>query len=325
MATTEEQYARLNGETDSRSTQLIYPIDLVNDETYVPHVVVFEPNIISGHAVDYTDKLIKADNQITGVYGSEVAINTEVGGNGSLRRKKGIADFKDGKTNATYVKSDEKIVLPMPNVLNFNYSAQWQSSDIGALGRGIDFVNSMKDHNWGLMMDQAGEATKRSLAGAVQSLGIANVKDYMELTSGVSVNNYTEVLFKGMGNRMIPFSYTFTPRNLKEAEVIRAIIHRFKYHQAPEFKFDGGNNSYMLHPSTFDISFLDLRKGNGKQNSWLYRVSTCALTNISINGTPNGEYSVLTDGALTAITVDLIFTEMVTLSKEMMRNPEESF
>lgn len=324
MASIEEQYARLRGDTDAKSTQLIYPTDLANEDSYAPQVVVFEPNIINGHKVDYTTPLTKPENQISGVYGTEVAINTAVGGNGSLRGKKGFSDFQDGKTNGTYKKTDEKIILPMPNTFNTTYAAQWQSSDIGALGRGLDFVNSMKDHNWGVMMDQAGEATKRSLAGAIQSLGIANVKDYLELTTGASVNNFTEVLFKGMGNRIIPFTYTFTPRNLREAEVVRAIIHRFKYHQAPEFKFDGGNNSYMLHPSTFDISFIDLAK-NGKQNPWAAKVSTCALTNISINGTPNGEYSALTDGALTAVTIDLMFTEMVTLSKEMMTNPEDSF
>lgn len=324
MPTTEQQYARLNGDTDAKSTQLIYPIDLANDDTYSPQVVVFEPNVMSGHQVDYSEPLTKPANQINGIYGTEVAINTAVGGNGSLRNKKGFSDFKDGKTNATYKKTDEKIILPMPNAFNLTYAAQWQSSDIGALGRGLDFVNSMKDHNWGVLGEQAGEAWKRSGAGAIQALGLANVKDYLELTSGVSVNNFTEVLFKGIGNRIIPFSYTFTPRNIKEAEVVRAIIHRFKYHMMPEFKFDGNNNSYMLHPSTFDISFIDLANG-GKHNEWALKVSTCALTNISLNNTPNGEYSVLTNGAPTAVTVDLIFTEMVTLSKEMMLSPEQSY
>ena len=324
MASTEAQYRKLRGDTDAKSTQLIYPIDLANDDTYSPQVVVFEPNIIAGHNVDYTTPLTKPANQITGVYGSEAAINTNVGGNGSLRNKKGYSDFKKGKFNGMYKKTDEKIVLPMPNQFNLTYAAQWQSSDIGALGRGLDMVNTMKDHNWGAVAEQAGEAAKRGLAGAVQSLGIANVKDYLELTTGVSQNNYTEVLFKGVGNRMIPFSYMFTPRNLKEAQVIRAIIHRFKYHMMPEYKFGEENNSYFLHPSTFDISFIDLNNG-GKQNPWQIRMSTCALTNISLNGTPNGEYSVLTDGSPTAVQVDLMFTEMITLSKEDMTNPEDSF
>lgn len=325
MASTAEQYRRLNGETEADSTQLIYPTDLINDGTYVPHVAVFEPNVISGHRVNYNRKLVQADNQIEGVYGSEVAINTEVGGNGSLRNKRGFSDIAAGKSNATYTKTNEKIVLPMPNQLNQTYAAQWQSSDIGALGRGLDYVNSMKEHSWGVLAEQTSESTKRSLAGAVQALGIANVKDYLELTTGTSANAYTEVLFKGMGNRMIPFSYMMTPRNLKEAQIVRAIIHRFKWHMVPEYKFEGQNNSYLLHPSTFDISFLDLDLGNGKQNPWQYRMSTCALTNLTINGTPNGEYSVLTDGAPTAVQIDLMFTEMVILTKEMMRSPEESY
>lgn len=328
MASTEEQYKRLNGDTDAKSEQLIYPTDLASDDTYSGQVVVFEPNIISGHRVDYTEPLTKPTNKINGIYGSEVAINTAVGGNGSLRNKKGFTDFKDGKNNATYKKTNESIVLPMSNMSNITYAAQWQSSDVGALGRGLDTISSMKDHNFGVLMKQAGEAFARSAAGATQTLGISNVKDYLELTSGTIQNEYTEVLFKGMGNRIIPFNYTFTPRNLKEAEVVRAIIYRFKFHMMPEFKFEGGNNSYLLHPSTFDISFITLNgsgKDKSKQNEWAFKVSTCALTNLSINGTPNGSYSVLTDGSPTAVTIDLMFTELVTLSKEMMRSPTDQY
>lgn len=319
MASTREKYARLNGDTDSNSKQLIYPMDLTSDDTYAPFITVFRPNVVKGHSVGYTNALTEPRNRVGDQYGEEVAMQTKAGGNSSLRNKNGFF----GSSNKTYVKTDETIILPMPNQINLTYAAQWQSTDIGALGRGLDFINSAKEMDFSTLGNQASDSAKRSLAGAVQSLGVANVKDYLELTTGVSQNAYTEVLFKGMGNRMIPFTYTFTPRSLKEAEVVRSILHRFKYHQAPEFKYEEGNNSYMLHPSTFDISYIDLR--TGKHNQWMNRISTCALTNLSINDTPNGEFAALEDGSMAAITVDLIFTELVILSKEMMTDNTNSY
>lgn len=321
MASTESKYKKMQGDTDINSTQLVYPIDLATSDSYIPHVVIFEPNLLMGSKVQQKTTLSAPTNKITGSYGNEIAMYAS--DSGSIRSKKGFSDFEKTRSNITYKKSGESIVLPMPPQFVQNYTTTWQSTELGAVGRGLDYINSMKNHDYNTLTGQTGDAIKQAFAGAVQSLGVANVKDYLELTTGQTVNNFAEVLFKGVANRTLPFLYTFAPRSAKEAAIVQRIIHRFKFHQLPEYKYENGNNSYLLHPSTFDISFIDLSKGGNMQH--IGKMSTCALTNLSVNGTPNGEYAALKDsGGFPVCQLELSFTELTTLTKADMADPENS-
>lgn len=133
------------------------------------------------------------------------------------------------------------------------------------------------------------------------------------------------MLFKSVNNRFFSFSFTFTPRNKKEAEVVRAIVHRFRWAALPEYAFkQEKNTSYFKAPHTFDINYIDLNNGNS-HNKWMTKISTCALTNITVNGTPNGEYAVLEDGAFATCVLELMFTELVVLNKSMLEDIDNSF
>lgn len=322
----EKKLEKLNGKRQYSSggdnEQLIFPSDLTTDfETNLGHCVVFEPNIVRGHKSAYKRPLQKASNRIDGIYGAEVSMqNAEING-GSIRGN-------DTSSDKLYTKTNERIVLPMPISLTTTYAAQWSNVELGAFGRLGEFADSLK--NWKFGVDgvadkQLEAALTRTLAGAASKIMNLGIKDYVELSTGWTQNPFVETLFKGMSNRMIPFTYNLSPKNLEEAEMVRAIIHRFKYHMLPEFKLKEGNNSFILHPSTFDISFLDLKNGSGSANPWLHRMSTCALTNLTVNGTPNGEYTVNKGGNLTSVTVDLFFQELTLLSKEAMGDPTASY
>lgn len=320
MASTESKYKKSSGTADPNSFQLVYPIDLATSDSYIPHVVVFEPNALVGSKVQQKTTFSTPANTISGSYGTEAAMYGK--NSTSLRAKQGFTDFAKGKTNQNYKKTGESIVLPMPAQLVQNYITTWQSTEFGSLARMLDLINTSKDHQTKQLASQVGTALGQTAAGAAQSLTGVNIKDYLELTSGQSVNNYAEILFKGVANRTLPFLFTFAPRNQQEAMVVQRIIHRFKFHMYPEYKYEGGNNSYLLHPSTFDMSFIDLSKGGS--NSFIGKMSTCALTSLSVNGTPNGEYSALRGGGFPVCQLELAFTELVTLSKEDMVDPMDS-
>lgn len=311
------KYAALQASQQVSSTQLTYPTDLLSTLSEHPgHVVVFEPNYIKGNTVSLKQDLVTSDNTVSGAYGNEVAMQQS--GTNTIRNSQGVAS-----TNKIYSKSNERLVLPMPQHVSASYSANWQTTELGAIGRGLAFMNSAKDGDTEQLKAQIGEAAARTFAGAIQEIGISNAKDYLEITSGVSPNSFVEVLFKGMNNRQMPFTWTMQPRNLAEAIAVKSIINRFKYHMAPEFKNQDGNNSYLLAPSTFDITFLDLN--GGANNTWLWKISTCALTQLDVDGTPNGQYAVLKDGAPAACTLSLAFTEMVTLTKADFADQSNSF
>lgn len=331
MATaTENKYKKLNQPLSQTSEQLMYPLDLVSDSSYSPFVAVFEVNTIRGHKAPYTHKLSKNSNKIPGAYGNEVEINRANGsGKGSYR-------WRVEQSNPIYTKSGESVVLPMHNVINTSYITNWSQVELGTIGRTLDLMNAIKnasDTDAGLVdkvasmgniaLQQTKEGAISGAANALKKIGFDGAGAAIEIARGVTVNSYSETMFKGVSNRVHMFSYTFVPRNLKEAQMVRAIIHRFKYHMMPEYKTETAGNSYILHPSTFDISFIDIR--TGKINGWVHQIATCALTNCSVNGTPNGEYAVTKDGAFTAVTVDLQFMELITMCKEDMQDVTESF
>jgi hypothetical protein len=116
--------------------------------------------------------------------------------------------------------------------------------------------------------------------------------------------------------------FNLAPRNEREAVVVNRIINKLKFHQHPEYRQGTANTSYFLHPSTFDISFIDLSKG--ATNPWVGKMTTCALTMLSVNGTPNGEYSVLKNGHFTTCTLELTFTELSLLTKTDFVDPMDS-
>lgn len=326
MSTITSKHNKLNRrggyDTGADSTQLIYPKDLPSMDGNSGLAVIFEPNIILGNKVKQNREMTKPKNAIPSQFGGEVAMQTQAMGGGSLRSSDSGAFNQNGKL---YAKSDERIVLPMPASLTTTYASNWQASELGVIGRGLDFAKGVADLDGEAVAGMAGDSVMRTLGGAVQGLGIANVKDYIELKTGAVQNPYNEVLYRGNNNRMVPFNWTLIPRNAEEAEIIRSIIQRFKYHKAPEYKYttDGsGSTAYLLAPSTFDITFYDFKRG--ARNPWLWKMSTCALTNMTVNGSPNGEVSVMKDGALQAITLDLMFTELTLWTKQQMADPEDT-
>jgi hypothetical protein len=101
------------------------------------------------------------------------------------------------------------------------------------------------------------------------------------------------------------------PRSRREQESVKAIIDEFKFHRAPEFKY-GSQSNYLLFPSEFDIQFLN-REG---ENPWLFKISTCALTNMNVNYSPEGQYASHEDGSPFATEMTVEFTELEILTKE---------
>lgn len=325
MATrTEEKRSRLTA--DYNTKQLVFPANYASQHnTNAGQLVVFQINRISGANIQKKAVIKGLSNGssigFNNLYGTEVSMQGAAG-NSSMRGK---TDTALG-AGAVYAPTDESIVLPFPGAWNISESVQWNSTEMGVAGRAQDFGNSLAEGNKQAVKDQAWDSFTRSVAGAIQSVGLPKIKDYYEMKSGYSENPYSEVLFRGANNRVIPLQWNLTPRNFKEAVILRNIIHRFRFHQKPELKYnqaDSKNSSFIIAPSTFDIHFIDAT--DGTRITWVPKVATCALTNITVNGTPNGEYSITKDGQFTSVTLELNFLEMVLPMKDVMVDPDDSY
>ena len=81
----------------------------------------------------------------------------------------------------------------------------------------------------------------------------------------------------------------------------------------PEFK-DSGSFLYV-YPSEFDITYFH----NNKENLNIHRHTSCVLTELSVNYTPNGQYATFENGMPTQINLQLTFKELGLITKERIQ------
>lgn len=201
------------------------------------------------------------------------------------------------------------IALYIPNQLNTRYSAQWGETDTAMfsavarggeeIGRAFEGDRSGK-RTGGLVGEVLGAAALTAAPGG----GAASV------LTGLAANPKKEQAFQQVDFRTFQFEYQFAPKSSKEAQAVLNIIRTFKYHMHPEFKSEDA--FLYIYPSEFDITYYH---GN-KENLNIHRHTSCVLTELNVNYTPNGVFNTFSDGMPTQINVVMTFKELMLLSKE---------
>jgi len=251
----------------------------------------------------------------------KTAINASTG-------QRETSEYRSGDVRASiarrfpnnYVMTTTTIDLYMPPSIGASYRSEWNSTELGVAGGMVDAALGLYNSNgmgdgWEKVQryfaDNASYGIMNTAAGTIQGVTGINTKDALAVVTSTTENPYMEVLFKGVSNRIFQFTFKMIPRNAAEQETVRNIVKEFKFHSAPEFKNDG-DNAYMLFPSEFDIEFIH----KDKENPWLFKISTCALTNVTVNYSPEGNYASHQDGAPFATEMNLEFTELAVMTKE---------
>lgn len=338
MATMQSKLDRLesnnNESAGTFNKQLMWPADLATanlDHSGIAMVFELNKTKVSGDKTTpnraYENKLTGEAGMITRDYYGN--LNTEV----AMQRDAGAKSLRDpatvGEWGGAYVKTPYTIILPPPQQIIDNLVANWNTVEMGSIGAAANMFGSIGDGDKDAFLGQVGRSVPRMVAGGVEAAGGPNIRSFIDLVSGSKANAFAEVIFGSVNNRFFPFQWTLTPRNAAEAETIRQIIHRFRYAQMPELLLGEKNGSFYKAPWTFDIHFVDIR--TGKESKWWPKIGTCALTAVSVNRTPNGEFSVIRsqeDGAAeipSSTVIDLQFTELFVLSKENMEDPDNSY
>lgn len=123
-------------------------------------------------------------------------------------------------------------------------------------------------------------------------------------SSGAVVNSNLELLFTGPNLRSFTFTFKLSARSKAEADNVVKIIRAFK--QAMSVKKSGGA-LYLVAPDTFRITYK--LKGGG-DHPYLNTFKECALTNMNVNYTPDGNYNRFYDGPMTSYEMQLTFQEL---------------
>jgi hypothetical protein len=217
----------------------------------------------------------------------------------------------------------QAIALYMPETLNVQYNADWQSQSLtDALGTAGKIAQQGTSAVDAFNKGQGFEGTVKSLASnpavaefagdALEKTGVmgAGASSFLLYATGNALNPQLQVLFKGTDFRQFQFDFLFAPFSPDEAKNVIEIIKTFKFHQAPEVNVSGMGR-YFVPPSEFDIDFLL----GGQINTKVHQIGTCVLTNVNVDYAPNG-WSTFGDGTPTHIRLTLQFMETEIVTKE---------
>lgn len=334
---------------------LSYPDDLMTSNNYGYNRVVFYINVsvdsrvLRGGGVDVVSGVTRdmrslllgqkvTGLQAAGAMGVEgAAVGTVLGGalagggggaaGGTIGAALGVAgaavlgfNANDGESTPqgsekepTFTRPQKRlrsaIALYIPNQLSARYSAQWSEEDTAMfsavakggseIGRAFEGDASAK-RTGGLVAEVLGAAAINAAPGG-QAAGIL---------TGLAANPKKEQSFKNVDFRTFTFEYQFAPKDEAEAANVQNIIRAFKYHMHPEFKSEDA--FLYVYPSEFDIAYYH----GDKENLNIHRHTSCVLTEMNVNYTPNGVFTTFPNGMPTQINMTLTFKELMLLSKE---------
>jgi len=205
--------------------------------------------------------------------------------------------------------SDSIILYTPPQGTKFDYKVNFEGMDTGIAGQllglldGKNLVGKLKD---------AGQAFLEGITTAALEIVVPGFGGAKDKRRGKSVNPRAEFVFKSVPFRSFSYPFEFAPKNEKEKEDVQKIISILKFHMHPE-KFGAG---FLLAPSEFQITYM-YKDG---PNMYIPRISRCALTDMSVDYSPEGVFTTFKGddkGAHPVLTkMDLSFTEMEIMTKE---------
>lgn len=242
------------------------------------------------------------------------AVTAAVGGGAVLSSTK----------NSTFSRPQKRlkttIAMHVPNQLSIRYGAGWSEEEtfgIQAIMEGGEALVRAAE-NAGKALTDKNKSVKDAVLGEVKGVAPIVANKALQASGGLSAltglapNPMKEQAFKGVDFRTFTMEYQFAPRDIIESNNVNAIIQAFKYHMHPEYK--DSNNFLFLYPSEFDIEYYY----DGEENMNIHRHTSCVLTEMNVNYTPNGTFSTFAGGRPTQINLSLTFKELTILTKELI-------
>jgi hypothetical protein len=231
----------------------------------------------------------------------------------------GVAAALAGSTNRQQQRLRTAIALHIPNQLQIRYGMQWSEEDTGtalllplAGGAAVKALGNLATGNLAASGQQAKDAAAGVAAFGLSGGVPGTNTGVVSAATGLAFNPRKEQVFKGVDFRSFQFEYQFFPRNSAEARAVLDIIKTFKIHMHPEFK--DTNKFLYIYPSEFDISYFT----NGTENTAIHKHTSCVLTEMTVNYTPNSQFTTFADGTPTQINIQLSFRELAQLDKDMV-------
>lgn len=328
---TESPYKSKN--FDIQSKTLSYPSDLGSG--YHQHYVKFEVFIVNaGDTFEENKNNIKKDAKPRFTVNNSKNGRTthQVGerlGDSLSHVEKGKDYGPNNKINThleadldfttRYVQLEEMIGMPMPDGLIADHSMMWSRAESGMVGGAVSLADAVTTAEGRHKMDllkHLGIGATSSISGLLEQAGFDGANTLLKAGTKRARNPRNEFLFDGVNNRSFNFSWRIIPSSEAEYRNVSAITDKFKLYMYPELD-EALNGAFFIFPALFDITFMS---GNS-ENKNLYKASTCALTNCTINYNGAGQFVAMegTDAPF-AIELTLQFTEVEFLHRKRFKD-----
>ena len=286
------------------------------------------------------EDLLNEEFEVDNGWGTEPSKTTL---NELLEEKKAAKNFHDQGYAKDYCN------IAMPNEFQYDYGANWNNTfKLGTmalaaddparaamlLGAGglVGGVSSLGVNALGKNNELAAvitEGAKDGVGKAANPFGVNS--DILDPTNvvglaGLAPNENAIQFFKKMEFRKFELNFEFAARSDKESLEIQEIITWFKHGMHPVSKnADGGGSGVLL--GFPDVWTLEPRfvpgnvegeayvAGTDKPHPMMPATKLCALTGMTINTTPIGQFNTVFDGTIPLITIRLAFNELTALTR----------
>jgi hypothetical protein len=239
-------------------------------------------------------------------------------GLGATSNQPRVVTMKDGNPSVGGRTILGTITLPIPGGINDSNGVTWADDSLGSL-KGIfaDIARSFMGDGGeaaagaaerGASEAGAGDGLEQTLIGKMTEAATGSSR-IMQRQYGSIPNPNLELLFDSPTLRDFTFNFRFTPRTPEEAKTVRFIIRSFKRAMSVKRSI---SSVLLKSPHTFAISYVT----SNQQHPYLNKFKECALTNCSVNYTPDGTYMTYGFGedidsrSMTAYEMQLTFKEL---------------
>jgi len=213
-------------------------------------------------------------------------------------------------TSATE-KSNSNIALYLPNKLVNSGSIGYNNVNLSLLGAARGIIEGE--------FQGAGGFLKKKGAAAIDSAASIfganlNSEAAFDQATGLVINPRMQQTFQGVNPRGFDFTFSFAPKNQKEAVEVSKIIRAFRKKAHPSLASGG---TLLNIPDEFEIRYYKVfNNGVVAENLFLNKLGRCALTAINVDYTPNGINATFPDGSPVRTSLTMQFTELRPLVRE---------
>lgn len=215
-----------------------------------------------------------------------------------------LGDKPDGVKN---------IIMYMPEDIQSEYGANWSGAGFGFLA-GRLMKGAGGNFDIGQVFKDLGDAGRKGAVdfivnNANNALGSGvTTNQALGGIGGTIVNPNVEMMYESPEMRTFSLTYKMFASTPGESEEIRAICNTFKKNMLPAF----GGGAFIGVPNIVRVTFMT----GTSPNPFVSQFKPCAISNVSINYTPDGSWASYPGGAPVATNITINFKELKMLFAE---------